>query len=904
MSNGARVRFGLVAAAVATMTAAAGAGAARGEDAVAATGAAAPREARADVETRGVPPRERLREAFARARREQVPTGILLEKGGLGGAHLVRAHDGGGRAKPLTRLGFANAWGDLVAAEVSRVLPDRRGLDRAGRLWRERLGATPIGLAVVDYDTLVERERIEAAPARGGALRLPAGRLGETRRFVAAVVEAEAVYRFNPRLVVASALFASNVASPSRVGRLSVRVGEGPLQRVAFDVPFVPAVLPERNGRHEVAVSFALDGTTHVARAVFRLEGEGRGLRLPVPAGTSTPCVGGVIHVGGATVRYYDLPPVTARIPHRDPLDPPGETPYGTVNVRVYPAGGTVEELGGGRCRVRLVEPLVAVDGFDYSNTRTQESIWNDFGAALRRFLLWGFDVVTVDYADGRDWIERNGYAVRELLVNGLEEIVDPAVLSADRVVVVGGSMGTQTVRWALRGAEQGGEDHNTGLFVAVDGPFRGANIPISLHAALDWGAEVFAGLDGFLEGLDSRAAIQQLRRTRYTDAAGRRVWYRQHPRGAAYFGAVDAPGFGLPRRTRNVAIASGSGTGSLQNDGSVRRMVYTHPSLWKSILGAQFGVKAYAKTDFAASSPIYDLFPSLRPPVFDGVADDRILFGLIDLGLIPGGVRKLRVALSGADYLDVAPGGYRASPRELLEAAADLGLEGKLLSDLEVHGFIPTFSALGVATGDMHYNPSRDPAVAARVPFDSFFWEKCNRGHVEITDDALGFLKRELEAFRGGTEPPAPALFAAACSRPEPRELCLGLVTWLADPVRPVDIEPWDDGANCYVAPVPAGLTGRVAGDAYYVDAVGGACPVGVPEPAGGSLRCRLGRAPRGRHPSSTPGASTTTARTSEREGPAQAASVVRSARRLSSTWPCSVTPIVIASTRPWPRT
>ena len=76
-----------------------------------------------------------------------------------------------------------------------------------------------------------------------------------------------------------------------------------------------------------------------------------------------------------------------------------------------------------------------SIDGFDYSNTRTQESIWNDFSKGFLKFLQWGFDIIVVDYTDGRDWIQRNGYAVRELLVNGLASDKVPATPSGTSVI-------------------------------------------------------------------------------------------------------------------------------------------------------------------------------------------------------------------------------------------------------------------------------------------------------------------------------------------------------------------------------------------------------------------------------------------------------------------------------------
>jgi hypothetical protein len=95
----------------------------------------------------------------------------------------------------------------------------------------------------------------------------------------------------------------------------------------------------------------------------------------------------------------------------------------------------------------------------------------------------------------------------------------------------------------------------------------------------------------------------------------------------------------------------------------------------------------------------------------------------------------------------------------------------------------------------------------------------------------------REIAAFRDGTQPPEPALFQTPCGQPEPKDLCLGLVTWLADPDNPQDLFPWYDGANCYVTPVPAGYTGKVVDNRYYVKSSVD-CPAGT---TAGGPGCRL---------------------------------------------------------------
>ena len=67
--------------------------------------------------------------------------------------------------------------------------------------------------------------------------------------------------------------------------------------------------------------------------------------------------------------------------------------------------------------------------------------------------------------------------------------------------------------------------------------------------------------------------------------------------------------------------------------------------------------------------------------------------------------------------------------------------------------------------------------------------------------------------------------------------DLCLRRVTWHADSERLEDIFPWYDGAHCYVTPVPAGYTGRVLDNKYYVESTVD-CPPGT---TAGGPGCRL---------------------------------------------------------------
>lgn len=91
-----------------------------------------------------------------------------------------------------------------------------------------------------------------------------------------------------------------------------------------------------------------------------------------------------------------------------------------------------------------------------------------------------GYDLILVDFKDGKDYIQNNGLAVVKLIqwVNSELE----ANGSDEELVVMGASMGGLIARWALRQVEIQGCCHNTRLYGTFDTPHRGANIPLGVQ--------------------------------------------------------------------------------------------------------------------------------------------------------------------------------------------------------------------------------------------------------------------------------------------------------------------------------------------------------------------------------------------------------------------------------------
>ncbi len=147
------------------------------------------------------------------------------------------------------------------------------------------------------------------------------------------------------------------------------------------------------------------------------------------------------------------------------------------------------------RCDPNLSGPdrTVGVSDFGWDNFITgvfedPEDLDNEtFGQInplITRMLNDGYDIVFCDFADGADWIQKNGLAFIEVVnfVNREKKAGTP-VGTCYPNLVVGASMGGQVAKWALRTMEVQGLNHDAALYVSFDSPQQGANIALSVQS-------------------------------------------------------------------------------------------------------------------------------------------------------------------------------------------------------------------------------------------------------------------------------------------------------------------------------------------------------------------------------------------------------------------------------------
>lgn len=562
---------------------------------------------------------------------------------------------------------------------------------------------------------------------------------------------------------------------------------------------------------------------------------------------------------------------ITATIPGNPP-----QTSSGVINASIPFQGYNGGPALAGKLEYRifyhtnaappgLLKPLVIIDGFDPGDRRKIQD--SDSGlppeehTSIEEMMYYmhngnpqplipqlrslGYDVVIVNHPTytrsgqqidgGADYIERNALTHVQLYqwLNGQLQQNG----SNEELVIVGPSMGGQISRYALAYMEKHGIPHNTRLWVSVDSPHLGANIPIGLQALLHqtMASGNVAAQDFVQNQLGSPAAKQQLIEQYHTvygnqlsiqHMNGRTTGQgfgqdRGHPYFIQYYNNLANNGLpgsgGYPQNVRRLAVANGSLINSKSHFSpytSQQEPFVNNGEMGLNVRGFQEVCSPwpFCWDVHIASLEAYSMpTPSVNTKVsrFKAAFNDQSLYVSNDntrgnLDNVPGGwfpgFNEVAAPVEGTDPL-AASGGFWSSWDGFLSTVISIfsdllgGAELNVYENKYVHSFIPSVSALGFNSPNFNWNEDfdRDLVCSGEIPFDSYFGPELNERHTSFTQQSIDWLLGELAG-----NPQLPTVYLKSERLNGPYAICSAdVITYDFDNCVSPPVDNWEVSPN-----------------------------------------------------------------------------------------------------------
>lgn len=417
---------------------------------------------------------------------------------------------------------------------------------------------------------------------------------------------------------------------------------------------------------------------------------------------------------------------------------------------------------------------MLLVEGFDPRNDRSfytelddDELNRNTYYVSNQQGLLdsmrnLGWTVIVLDHADGGADI-----AETAMLTVSAIQYINNVKSGDDPIIVAGASMGATVTRYALAWMENEGIEHETKLWLSIDGPMEGANIPLCVQHSfgkiltlIDYvSGKLGEWAETNLDALNTVAAHQMLiYHHEATDGSNNKA-YESYMKTEfdEKMHALNPETNGYPVNCRKVAVANGSVSGTpLEGD------------IGEPFVDMEISLSVLGKINFILS------------PVGDFESTDVISLSAEALGVLEPLGLDISFGLLTIDNtgpIDLAPGGYadfHALPGEFVDDISTVAqVVNTLLNILSLgslpdiswdymvenpyHSFVPITSALGIAGEDylmdvseytMGMEESYPPVDnwSDICPFDAVFASHENEPHVldGITAKIAEFVRSE----------------------------------------------------------------------------------------------------------------------------------------------------------------
>jgi hypothetical protein len=143
-------------------------------------------------------------------------------------------------------------------------------------------------------------------------------------------------------------------------------------------------------------------------------------------------------------------------------------------SARTMLVGGSIRIILG--CDQILNKPIIIAEGIDLGQDVFLDWLETKYRRPFAQYLTEGYDLVLLDYTDGRAAIQDNAQVMKALI-----QQVNAMKTGTTESIVIGESMSGLVARWALREMEKDGMAHEVKLMLCYDTPHQGANVPVGL---------------------------------------------------------------------------------------------------------------------------------------------------------------------------------------------------------------------------------------------------------------------------------------------------------------------------------------------------------------------------------------------------------------------------------------
>jgi hypothetical protein len=483
---------------------------------------------------------------------------------------------------------------------------------------------------------------------------------------------------------------------------------------------------------------------------------------------------------------------------------------YGQLQYRIF------YHKNNGNTQPILLKPIIISDGFDpgdkrkiqqidyvnppYNNQKDKSiedmmSYINCTGGTdnlIEVLRLNGYDVIIVNYPKyeyngqqidgGADYIERNArnmVTLIQMINNRLQTNG-----SSEQLAIVGPSMGGQITRYALAYMEKKYAEtndvqwlHHTRLWISIDSPHLGANIPYGAQSLLYQLKDDSPEAEDFYNNwLGSPAAKQQLIELQTPDYSianmnGRTIsqgfssnsgspFYQQYYDNLFNNGLSGSKGYPVNISLRKIALINGSlsgkktatknqpiGTVVIGDFGNpseqrlnVRGFIRAPVNWWQDIYVT--GLEAYNMPTYNSSGIISRKFRLFKTSsgYNQSIANNN---SRGNMDIIPGGYfpawDELNASITGSKVYGLWNSGWPSF--EFLKVNWESRVNGI------VHSFIPTFSALGIKNPEQDWSQAlnKNLVCSNEIPFNSYFGYDHNTQHTSFDCESINWLLQEL---------------------------------------------------------------------------------------------------------------------------------------------------------------